>query len=91
MINEPNGERDQGSITIWRTATGLRQWSVKVTENSSREKLSTALQLARELDRRLMRSRPRKKPEEASGGHTVKVRERINRETPPKHNPASGS
>ena len=81
MISEPNGEHEQGYVSIWRTATGLRQWSVKVTEASSREKLSAALQLAREIDRRLMRSRPKKKPEEAAAGHTVKVRERIDRET----------
>jgi len=80
VINEPNGEREQGYVSIWRTATGLRQWSVKVTEGSSREALSNALQLAREIDRRLMRSRPKPKPVEEAVGHTVKVRTRVERE-----------
>jgi hypothetical protein len=80
VINEPNGEREQGYVSIWRTATGLRQWSVKVTEGSSRDALSAALQLAREIDRRLMRSRPKPKAADPTAGHTVKVRERVDRE-----------
>jgi hypothetical protein len=75
VVNEPNGEREVGYVSIWRTATGLRQWSVKVTEHSSRDRLAEALQTAREIDRRLMRSRPKRKPEEP-GSASNKVREK---------------
>jgi hypothetical protein len=77
MINEPNGEHDVGSVTIWRTAKLQRQWSIKVTENSSEERLAQALLLARRLDRQLMRSRPKKPPEEPDT--TVKVHEKTAR------------
>jgi len=74
VVNEPNGEHDVGSVTIWRTAKLQRQWSIKVTENSTEARLAQALLLARRLDRQLMRSRPRKPPEEPEA--TVKVHEK---------------
>ena len=76
MIQSPDGEREVGYVSIWRTATGLRQWSVKVTEHSSRDRLAEALQTAREIDRRLMRSRPKRKLEEPAGASSNKVREK---------------
>ena len=76
MIQSPDGEREVGYVSIWRTATGLRQWSVKVTEHSSRDRLAEALQTAREIDRRLMRSRPKRKLEEPTGSAANKVREK---------------
>jgi hypothetical protein len=76
MLQPPDGEREVGYVSIWRTATGLRQWSVKVTEHSSRDRLAEALQTAREIDRRLMRSRPKRKVEESTGSASNKVREK---------------
>lgn len=77
MVNQPNGEHEVGSVTIWRTAKLDRQWSIKVTESSTPERLAQALLLARRLDRQLMRSRPRKPPEEPEA--TVKVHEKTAR------------
>jgi hypothetical protein len=80
MIQGPDGEREVGSVTIWRTAKLDRQWSIKVTEHSTPERLAECLQLARSLDRKLMHSRPRKKlPEPESA--TVKVPEKTPRRT----------
>ena len=78
MINQPNGEHEVGSVTIWRTAKLDRQWSVKVTENTTPERLAACLLLARQLDRRLMHSRPKKKALELESA-TVKVLEQTPR------------
>jgi len=78
MVNQPNGEHEVGSVTIWRTAKLDRQWSIKVTESSTPERLAQALLLARRLDRQLMHSRPKKKVEEPVSA-TVKAHEEIPR------------
>jgi len=80
MVNEPNGEREVGSVTIWRTAKLDRQWSIKVTEHSTPERLAECLRLAREMDRKLMHSRPKKKLLEPEAA-TVKVPEKTPRRT----------
>ena len=64
MVNQPNGDHEVGSVTIWRTAKLDRQWSIKVTESSTPDRMAEALLLARSMDRKLMRSRPKKKVEE---------------------------
>ena len=78
MVNQPNGEHEVGSVTIWRTAKLDRQWSIKVTESSTPERMAACLLEARRLDRQLMRSRPKKKVEEPASA-TVKAHEEVPR------------